>query len=98
MQREELYSCGYEYMLKIDTDLNGYKMFRKNKVFKSIGFYEIGYPDLVFIRPNNSILRFSNEGAPINYFSVVVKNKIAKNISRKIEVQPITGRVVISNG
>ena len=66
------------------------------KIVKKVRLQEIGQGSLYFYSPNTSIIRFSAEGTPQVYFSVLIKNRRQPQLVKKFEVQPVTGRVVVS--
>ena len=87
LQQAALWGAGLQNKLTV---------YREGKIVKKVRLQEIGQGSLYFYSPNTSIIRFSAEGAPQVYFSVLIKNRRQPQLVKKFEVQPVTGRVVVS--
>ena len=88
LQQAALWGAGLQNKLTVDLDQQCYYVYREGKIVKKVSLY--------FYSPNTSIIRFSAEGAPQVYFSVLIKNRRQPQLVKKFEVQPVTGRVVVS--
>lgn len=96
LQQAALWGAGLQNKLTDDLDQQCYYVYREGKIVKKVRLQEIGQGSLYFYSPNTSIIRFSAEGAPQVYFSVLIKNRRQPQLVKKFEVQPVTGRVVVS--
>jgi len=96
LQQAALWGAGLQNKLTVDLDQQCYYVYREGKIVKKVRLQEIGQGSLYFYSPNTSIIRFSAEGAPQVYFSVLIKNRRQPQLVKKFEVQPVTGRVVVS--
>ena len=96
LEMAALWGAGLQNKLTVDLDQQCYYVYREGKIVKEVRLQEIGQGSLYFYSPNTSIIRFSAEGAPQVYFSVLIKNRRQPQLVKKFEVQPVTGRVVVS--
>ena len=74
LQQAALWGAGLQNKLTVDLDQQCYYVYREGKIVKKVRLQEIGQGSLYFYSPNTSIIRFSAEGAPQVYFSVLIKN------------------------
>lgn len=97
LQQDSLW--GNSLQNKFTLDLNGqsYNIYRGGQLQKTVRLAEAGQGQLYFYSPNTWQLHFSDEGAPNGYFYVLIKNRQQPQLAKKFEVQPVTGRIVISD-
>lgn len=96
LQQASLWKGSLQNKIVLDLNNQSYTVYRNGVVQKKVRLKEIGRGKLYFYSPTTSVVRFSDEGAPKAYFSVYIKNRQSPILVRKFEVQPVTGRVVIS--
>lgn len=97
LQQASLWGADLQNKLIVDLNQQCYYVYYGSKIMKKVRLQEIGQGSLYFYSPNTSIIRFSAEGAPQVYFSVLIKNRRQPQLVKKFEVQPVTGRVVVSD-
>ncbi len=99
LQQVSFWHSTLQKQSKITLDLSSqsYAVYRSGLLNKVVNLKKISQGKLYFYSPNTSVIRFSDEGAPQAYFAVQIKNRQLPQLVKKIEVQPVTGRVVISD-
>lgn len=99
VQRKSLWyaSIGKSEKITINLAKQSYSIFSKGAVIKTIYLNDSKNKNIYFESPSTSVISFSNNGAPQRYFSILVRHKKVSGFIKKIEVQPVTGRVVISD-
>lgn len=97
LQQASLWGNSLQNKMMLDLNQQCYYVYRDGELIKKVSLQEIGQGKLYFYSPSTSIIRFSDEGAPQAYFSVLIKNRREPQLVKKFEVQPVTGRIVISD-
>lgn len=97
LQQASLWGNSLQNKLTLDLNQQCYYVYNDGELVKKVKLQEIGQGKLYFYSPSTSIIRFSAEGAPQTYFSVLIKNRQQPQLAKKFEVQPVTGRIVISD-
>ena len=85
LQQAALWGAGLQNKLTVDLDQQCYYVYREGKIVKKVRLQEIGQGSLYFYSPNTSIIRFSAEGAPQVYFSVLIKIERQPQLVKKLK-------------
>lgn len=97
LQQASLWGSGLQNKLVVNLNNQSYAVYREGQLTKKVQLQTIGQGKLYFYSPSTTSVRFSEEGAPQSYFAVLIKNRQQPRLVKKFEVQPVTGRVVISD-
>lgn len=98
VQRKSIYqNVGNKYFLSIANDGKSYKIFCNTKVIKKIQFHS-RWGEGVQISSLSKRISFSSNGTPEQYSNLKLTLAKTPKLVQYIEVQPVTGRVVITNG
>lgn len=99
LQRKALYNNlgGPQYILALDQYGDGYSIIKNQTTWKRVKFSEIGLKSVIVTCANTNLISFTANGTPKKSASVNVycKENIAKR--KIVEVQPVTGRIVIKD-
>lgn len=85
------------YLIMLDRYGDGYTIIKNQTIVKNVRFSELGLNPVVATCANTNKISFSTNGSPQRAVSVNVYSR--KNyLKRKyVEVQPVTGRIVITD-
>lgn len=85
------------YLIMLDRYGDGYKIIKDKTIVKNVRFSELGLDPVIATCANTNRISFSANGSPQRAVSVNVYSK-NNNLKRKyVEVQPVTGRIVIED-
>ncbi len=91
LQQQCFYDNSGKSRLEMDADKGGYRVYYDGKLVRSRKFSaESG----LYFNQHFNALKFSTEGAPSATVNYIIKCRHDKNISKWLQVQPVTGRVV----
>lgn len=91
-------STGQQFSLMVNVEGDGYKILHNQTMDKQINFTERGWHTIRLAMPSINRLSFSNTGAPKNYISYRIYSMKKMGVKdKKVEVQPVSGRIVISD-
>lgn len=83
-------------ILKIHSDGKGYDLSMEQGENKTVMLAELGWGCINLFCSNN--IQFLPGGAPKSYANIIMQLKDTPNIKKVVEVQPITGRIVVTDG
>lgn len=89
LQQYSFYDMSGKSRLEMDADKGGYRIYYGGKLAVLRKFENGLYFDQHF-----NALKFSGEGAPSAANNYIIKCRQDKSISKWLQVQPVTGRVV----
>lgn len=89
LQQYSFYDMSGKSRLEMDTDKGGYRIYYGGKLSVLRKFENGLYFDQHF-----NALKFSGEGAPSAANNYIIKCRQDRTISKWLQVQPVTGRVV----
>ena len=85
------------YLIMLDRYGDGYTIIKNQTIVKNVRFSELGLNPVVATCANTNKISFSTNGSPQRAVSVNVYSR-KNNLKRKyVEVQPVTGRIVITD-
>lgn len=85
------------YLIMLDRYGDGYTIIKNQTIVKNVRFSELGLNPVVATCANTNKISFSTNGSPKRAVSVNVYSR-KNNLKRKyVEVQPVTGRIVITD-
>lgn len=96
LQRQSLFDDGIlNRQIKFMTDKKGYAFYVDRKVKKRIYFSDFGCGD---VRLDNKLayVQYTNNGSPSMTGNIILKHQKLPGSFCTISIQPVTGRVVIS--
>lgn len=79
--------------IAVHSDHAGYTIYFNRKAVKKVYFADYNCGD-VYLQSNANGISFSSTGAPTGY-AVLQVSIPGKNIIRLLEIQPVTGRIVV---
>jgi len=85
------------YIIMLDRYGDGYTIFKNQAILKKVKFSEIGLDPVVATCANTNKIAFSTTGSPKTAVSVNVYNKNNATKRKFVQVQPVTGRIVIED-
>lgn len=99
LQQETMFSCAkYSKTLYVSSDKQSYSIYlssRNSPLCKKVAFVELGCTDVYFSQQLQSISFYFN-GSPKSSGSYVLKHKQLKGFDCRISLQPVTGRVTVT--
>lgn len=100
VQNKSLYGNlnGDSYSLMLDRYGDGYTVIRGQKVYRKVVFSEKGLAPVIATCASTNKFAFTANGAPKSSASINVYCSNVPNKSKFVEIQPITGRIVIRDG
>ncbi|MHC1719067.1 MAG: Tfp pilus assembly protein FimT/FimU [Acidaminococcaceae bacterium] len=85
------------YVIMLDRYGDGYTIIKNQTTVKNVRFSELGLDSVVATCANTNKISFSTTGSPQRAVSINVYSR-NNNLKRKyVEVQPVTGRIVITD-
>lgn len=97
LQQASLWNNSLKNKLILNMSEQSYSVYLGGEIIKHVQLGKVGAGKLYFYSPNTQSIAFSDEGAPKMYFFVSIKNRQMPKLTKKLEVQPVTGRVVVSD-
>jgi hypothetical protein len=95
LQQQALFSEGEQrYLRSLST---GYDFYECGKKVKQVRFADKGW-DIVLSWPKRFNVQFGVNGGPSATGTWVLRHNKLSNFSCEVAVQPVTGRIVISEG
>ena len=88
---------GPVYLIMLDRYGDGYTIIENQIIIKNVRFSEIGLDPVVATCANTNKISFSTTGSPQRAVSVNVYSKKNNSKRKYVEVQPVTGRIVITD-
>lgn len=97
VQGKTLYSnlSGPAYVIMLDQYGDGYVIVKNQSVWKNVKFSELGLSPVIATCANTNQISFTANGSPKRAVSVNVYCKESSAKRKLVEVQPVTGRIVI---
>lgn len=99
LQQETMFSCAkYSKTLYVSSDKQSYSIYLSGKnspLCKKVTFVELGCTDVYFSQKLQSISFYFN-GSSKSSGSIVLKHKQLKGFYCKLSLQPVTGRVTVT--
>lgn len=88
---------GPAYVIMLDRYGDGYTIIKSQTIVKNVRFSKLGLDPVVATCANTNKISFSTTGSPQRAVSVNIYSR-KNNLKRKyVEVQPVTGRIVITD-
>ena len=99
VQSKTLYSNlnGPAYVIMLDQYGDGYVIVKNQAVWKNVKFSELGLSPVIATCANTNQISFTENGGPKRAVSVNVYCKESSVKRKLVEVQPVTGRIVIKD-
>ena len=99
VQSKTLYSNlnGPAYVIMLDQYGDGYVIVKNQAVWKNVKFSELGLSPVIATCANTNQISFTENGSPKRAVSVNVYCKESSVKRKLVEVQPVTGRIVIKD-
>lgn len=96
LQEYAIFSGANKSRLDLHIDKKGYNIYYGNKLHKNrrLNYQEDGE---LYFKQKLTALKFTSEGTPSANYTYILKSKSFSKISRGLELQPISGRVVFKN-
>lgn len=95
LQRTTMFQCtGMNLALKV-TNIYEYRIYDGITLNKTVNFSKLGYEGVYFSKKLNSS-RFIPIGAPVYTGDYELKHRDLPNFSCTLSIQPVTGRVIVS--
>ncbi|MGE4589153.1 MAG: hypothetical protein AB7E34_06210 [Acidaminococcaceae bacterium] len=85
------------YIIMLDRYGDGYTIVKNQTIVKSVRFSEIGLDPVLATCANTNKISFSTNGSPQRAVSVNVYSRKNSSKRKYVEVQPVTGRIVITD-
>lgn len=82
--------------LFVQDDFAGYVIVRRNQVIRKVDFSQGSFSRIRFANVTLKKIWFQNEGAPVYNGNFVLTHKDQEALKIKVGVQPVTGRIVIT--
>lgn len=99
LQNKALYNNlgGPQYILVLDQYGDGYTITKNQTTWKRVKFSEIGLNPVIVTCANTNFISFTANGTPKKSASINVYCKENTTKRKIVEVQPVTGRIVIKD-
>lgn len=99
VQNKTLYnnSSGPAFVIMLDQYGGGYIIVKDQTVWKNVKFSEVGLSPVIATCANTNQISFTANGSPKKAVSVNVYCKESSAKRKLVEVQPVTGRIVIKD-
>lgn len=99
VQSKTLYSNlrGPAYVIMLDQYGDGYVIVKNQAVWRNVKFSELGLSPVVATCANTNQISFTTNGSPKRAVSVNVYCRGSSAKRKLVEVQPVTGRIVIKD-
>lgn len=88
---------GGTYFIMLDRYGDGYAIFKNQKIVKNVIFSKLGLESITATCANTNKISFSTNGSPQRAVCVNVYSRKNNLKRRYVEVQPVTGRIVIKD-
>ncbi len=88
---------GPAYIIMLDRYGDGYTIIKNQTIVKSVRFSELGLETIVATCANTNKISFSTTGSPQRAVNVNVYSRKNDSKRKYVEVQPVTGRIVITD-
>ena len=88
---------GPAYVIMLDRYGDGYTIIKNQTIVKSVRFSELGLETIVATCANTNKISFSTTGSPQRAVNVNVYSRKNNSKRKYVEVQPVTGRIVITD-
>jgi len=85
------------YIIMLDRYGDGYTIVKNQTIVKSVRFSELGLDPVLATCANTNKISFSTNGSPQRAVSVNVYSRKNSSKRKYVEVQPVTGRIVITD-
>ena len=85
------------YLIMLDRYGDGYTIIKNQTIVKNVKFSEIGLEPVVATCANTNKISFSTNGSPQKAVSVNVYSRKNSSKRKYVDVQPVTGRIVIKD-
>lgn len=96
LQQQSMFSDGIlNRQLKFMPDGSGYAFYKERKISKKVYFSSVNCSE-VYIARKITYVQFTNSGAPSYTGNIVLRHRKDAAISCTLALQPVTGRVVLS--
>lgn len=98
MQQQSIFSDRVlNRQLRVAADSGGYDLYKDRKVVRKIVFSERGCADVYFGKKITQV-HFTNTGSPSSTGDFELRHRRLTGYKYIVSIQPVTGRVVVSEG
>jgi len=96
MQNRAIYiNDGYIQSMKVHSDGSGYDLNKGTEQIKTVKLSQLGWGCLKLFCIND--VQFLSGGVPKVYSKIIVQVRDDENLKKIVEVQPVTGRIVVKD-